>query len=119
MTKHAVAHGVMIAIKNECVRLYKEDHRPQQSQLDGDVRIYWSPINLEKVMAATENIAVEFHEANPIIARVANGLSRVAIGLFESIGLHFTRELFTTAWMGKMMPNVFGVRSILVCFPDS
>jgi hypothetical protein len=102
--------GVMTAIRAECVRVYREDHALKEPQLDGDVPLYWSPIDLDKVIEATETIAVDFAEAKTIVARVANGLSRVALGLFGTIGLHYTREMFTTVWVGKMMPNVFGVR---------
>jgi hypothetical protein len=105
--------SVMIEMKTECDRVYSQDHlamyvklckNPQPSDL-----VHWAPVSLPNIMEKTAKVLQEFKQGSDIIPRIASGLSRIAFGLFGSIGLHFTRHHFHTIWAARMMPNVFGV----------
>jgi hypothetical protein len=100
---------VMIAFDRECARLYQEDHVLKEPLIQGPMPIYWTPVDVQKVTQSTEAIVNQFTDSPRVLTRISSGLPRLAIGLFGTIGLHYTREHFTTTWPAKMMPNVFGV----------
>ena len=83
----------------------------KEAQLSSDVQVYWSPIDIDKV-TVTKLITIDFSDAKSILTCIANGLTQVALRIFGMIGLHYTGEMFMILWMGKMMPNAFGVHSI-------
>jgi hypothetical protein len=109
--------GVMVAMIAECNRVVIEDHSPIIVKLNENPKDYspvrWPPVSLFNVMRDTWYVVEEFAPGSDIVPRIANGLSRIAMGLFALVGLHFTRHHFTTTWATHMMPNVFGVSRVL------